>query len=160
MIYRPQFAYSTPAGCRDEDFIYFFDGSNTPVLNQDIGGKVIGNIPLVLQQDAPFYWRGIKVGMRDPDTPLYEIPNIAIQFQDCYQNNLSDDLVPAVHFGFPQNPLAFNSEMLTGPPFVLEPEIYCPPGGYLLLFLDAASADTTILFQVSLYGVKRFKECS
>jgi hypothetical protein len=158
MIYRPQFAYATPGGCRDEDFIYAFDGSNTPLLNQDVSGQTIGNIPLILQQDAPFYWRGIKVGLRQPTE--YVLPNVNVQFQDCYQNNLSDDLVPATQYGFSQNPLAFSSAVLTGPPYVLDSEIYCPPGGYILLFLQAPVLSAVSLLQVSLYGVKRFKECS
>ena len=39
MIYRAQFCYPTPPGCRDEDFVYYFDGSNTPMLNQDVQGS-------------------------------------------------------------------------------------------------------------------------
>ncbi len=157
---RPQFAYSTPPGCRDEDFVYFFDGSNTPALNQDVSGQTILNVPLVLEQDAPFYWRGIKLGLREPSVPSYVLPNLSVQFRDCYENNLSDDLVPATQYGFPQNPLAFNSQVLTGPPFVLEPEIYCPPGGSMLFFLQAPTLVAPSFLQISLLGVKRFKECS
>jgi hypothetical protein len=159
-MYRAQFAYPTPEGCRDEEFVYHFSGANTPALNVDISGITLNNVPLVFEQDAPFYWRGIKVGLLNSSTPIYEIPNVSVQFQDCYQNNLSDDLVPATHYGFPQNPLDFNSQLLTGPPFVLDPEIYCPPGGYLLFFAQAPTLDAgTHLIEISLYGVKRYKEC-
>jgi hypothetical protein len=159
-MYRPQFAYKTPEGCRDEDFVYYYDGSNTPQLNQNISGLTILNIPLTMQQDAPFYWRGIKVGMLEIDTG-YVIPNVSVQFQDCYQNNLSDDMVPATQYAFPSNPVSFGSQLLTGPPFLLDPEIYCPPGGYILLFLQApvlGDVSDSYFLNVSLYGVKRFKE--
>lgn len=161
-MYRPQFPYPTPEGCRDEEFVYFFDGDNTPLLNQSVAGQQILNIPLVLQQDASFFWRGIKLGLYDSLISAYAFPNVDVQFQDCYQNMLSDDFVPASHYGFPMNPLSFNSSLLTGPPFILEPEIYCPPGGYILLFLQAPLINPvhTSFLNVSLYGVKRFKGCS
>lgn len=161
-MYRPQFAYHTPEGCRDEDFVYFYDGSNTPMLNQNISGLTLFNIPLVTQQDHPFYWRGIKVGLLDPQGEEYEFPNVLVQFQDCYQNNLSDDLVPSTQYAFPMNPLQFNNSLLTGPAFLLDPEIYCPPGGYILLFLQApvlGDRGDTYFLNVSLYGVKRFRDC-
>jgi hypothetical protein len=93
MIYRPQFAYATPPGCRDIDYVYYFDGSNTPLLNQNVSGLTIPNIPLVLEQDAPFYWRGIKVNaLREtnggvPDS--YEIPDLKVRFEDHLNNKLS-----------------------------------------------------------------------
>lgn len=175
-MYRPQFAYATPLGCRDEDFTYHFDGSNTPLLNQNISGKTIDNIPLVLEQDAPFYWRAWKVTMREnqritESTPLvqYVAPNFYVRLRDCYQNDLQDTWVPASECGFPQNPLTINSSMLTGPPVPLEPEIYCPRGGVILAFLQAPLLVTppvspgdfdNFLVSFTLYGVKRFKECN
>lgn len=167
-MYRPQFAYQTPDGCKDVEFAYFFDGSNTPLLYQDISGKRIDNIPLVMEQDAPFYWRGIKIGAQvstsGPNGSVggitnYAVPNVSVKFQDCYQNNLSDNLIPATHYGFPMNPIQFFHSMLTGPPFLLDPEIYCPPGGYILLFLRAPTLSGPTLLNVTLYGVKRFKDC-
>jgi len=157
-MYRPQFAYSTPAGCRDEDFVYYFDGSNTPLLNQNLQGLTVSNIPLVMQQDAPFYWRGVKLGVQGGGG-AGAFPDLTVQFQDPYQNNLSDDLVSALQYGFPQNPDSTANGRLLGPPVPLEPEIYCPPGSYILLFLKASNASLQML-RVSLYGVKRFKECS
>lgn len=156
-MYRPQFAYSTPPGCRDEDFVYYFDGSNIPLLNQSISGLTIPNIPLPLDQDAPFYWRGIKVDIRTTGTVA---PNVQVKFQDCYQNDLSDGLVPATQYGFAQNPITFQGANYTGPPVPFEPEIYCPRGGYILLFLRApALANPTFLF-ATLFGVKRFAGCN
>jgi hypothetical protein len=168
MIYRPQFAYATPPGCRDVDFVYNFDGSNTPLLNQDFDGLDLSNpsggIPLVLEQDVPFYWRGIKVGaLRKQISGVpssYQFPDMDVRFKDCYENFLSDDMVPATEYGFPQNPLSFNNSLLTGTPVPLEGEIYCPPGGTLWLYLKVASLGTGEFYPaVALYGVKRFKEC-
>lgn len=165
-MYRPQFAFSTPEGCRDEEFTYFFDANNTPMLGTDLytsAGLKLDNIPLVFEQDAPFYWRGIKVGMtraaaEQPTT--YVFPDLWMMFQDCYLNPLSDGLVPATQYGFPMNPLQFQNSLLTGPPVPLDPEIYCPKGGYLLLFLRTPPSLTgTALLNVTLYGVKRFKQC-
>lgn len=164
-IYRPQFAYASPEGCRDEDYVYFFDASNTPLLNQNVSGLNIPFIPLVLDQDTAFYWRGFKVGaireLSGGEPVLYDFPNFSLKLRDCYQNDLSDDLVPACLYGFPSNPLSFNSALLTGAPVPLDPEIYCPPGGVITLFLSVPTlAAGTWLPSISLYGVKRYKECA
>lgn len=157
MIYRAQFAYPTPPGCRDEDFVYFFDGSNTPMLNQDVQGLTLSNIPLPLQQDAPFYWRGIKVELRGAGGGP-AIPNVYVKFRDCYLNDLSDGLVSAVTYGFAQNPVIFGTADYTGAPVPLEPEIYCPAGGLIQFFLSCPTG-TVSYPMVTLFGVKRFKNC-
>jgi len=159
-MYRPQFAYSTPPGCRDEEFVYYFDGSNTPMLATDVSpGLVIEHIPLVLQQDAPFYWRGVKVDLRTGGGGGPTQPNISIRFRDCYQNDLMDNYIPATQWGFPQNPVTFNSGDYTGAPTPLESEIYCPRGGYIEFFINAPVLAHPSYVFVSLFGVKRFKEC-
>lgn len=172
MSYRPQFAYATPAGCRDQDYIYFFDGSNTPLLNQDFGAGLdlsnpSGGIPLQLEQDVAFYWRGIKVGaLRKTVSTVpnsYVLPDLLVRFKDNYENFLSDDMAPAVQYGFPANPVAFLNQQLTGPPVPLEGEIYCPPGGVLWLYLKCANFNSLsgkFFPQIALYGVKRFRECA
>lgn len=160
-MYRGQFAYSTPEGCRDEDFVYYFDGSNTPLLNQDFAvGLTVLNIPLPLQQDAPFYWRGFKVENRGagggPATP-----NLFCRFRDPYLNFLSEGMICAMNLGFAQNPFVFNGADYTGTPVPLEPEIYCPAGGLIQLDIIApVTAGVTAFPLVTLYGVKRFKECA
>ena len=168
-MYRPQFAYSTPPGCRDEDFVYTFDGSNVPMLYQDISGKTIDNVPLPLDRDAPFYWRGVKLATissaAGPNGTVggitgYSFPNVSVKFRDAYNNDLSDGLVPATQYAFSMNPLQFNNSMLTGPPFPLDPEIYCPAGGVLWFFLKAPTLAGATLLSVTLFGVKRFKGCA
>ena len=171
-MYRPEFAYPTPPGCRDEDFTYHFDGSNTPLLNQDISGKTIENIPLVLERDAPFYWRGWKVVLREAEIPdegppivIYVFPNFQVKLRDCYDNNLQDNWISSTQFGFPQNPVLFNNTLLTGPPCLLEPEIYCPRAGVIMAWIQAPVLHTgpsvnNFFASFTLYGVKRFKECA
>lgn len=160
-MYRPQFAYETPSGCRDEEFVYYFDSSNTPQLAVDISGNRIDNIPLVLEQDAPFYWRGVKVDfISGSGGPGPMAPQLFCKFQDPYQNDLSDGLVPATHAFFAQNPVNFNTADYTGPCVLHEPEIYCPRGGVILFFVQAPILANPAFPFVSLFGVKRFQECS
>jgi hypothetical protein len=160
MIYRAQFCYATPPGCRDEDFVYYFDGSNTPMLDQNVSGLALSHIPLPLEQDAPFYWRGIKVELRAVGGgPSPSIPDMYVKFRDCYLNFLSDGLVSAVTYGFAQNPVTFNNADYTGAPVPLEPEIYCPAGGLIEFFLQAPVSWQAIYPLVTLFGVKRFKDC-
>lgn len=164
-MYRPQFPYVTESGCRYEDFVYYFDGSNVPMLNTSISGKRIENIPLPLEQDAPFLWRGVKVGatrvLSSGVPSAYLSPNFNVRLRDCYDNDLSDDYVPATQYGFAENPLTFSSSLLTGPPAVLEPEIYCPPGGVIIAFLNCPTAlgELSYFASFALFGVKRVKEC-
>jgi hypothetical protein len=163
-MYRPQFAYATPVGCIDKDFVYLFDSTNTPMLATSISGRRIEYIPLPMEQDAPFYLRGVKVGAIRHTTggaPVsYDFPDFAVKLRDCFANDLSDGFIQATEYGFAQNPLNFNGSLLTGPPVPLEPEIYCPPGGIMWAFLLAPvlGADT-YLASFALHGIKRFKEC-
>ena len=167
-MYRPQFAYETPPGCRDEEFTYFFDGSNTPMLAQNFNGQTVNNIPLVLQQDAPFYWRGIKIQMaffESPEGPpvfshFIAPPQTFLKFQDCYQNDLSGGFLRATEYGFGQNPWTIGPDTVpTGPPFLLDPEIYCPAGGYILLSIMNVLPANIVRLEVALLGIKRFREC-
>lgn len=159
-MYRPQFPYPIPDGCRDEDFVYYFDGSNVPLLNQSVSGLSVPNIPLILEQDADFYWRGFSVGMYTTGAGPVEVqPNVAVKFQDCYQNNLSEGLIPATQYAFPQNPVTFYNGMYNGPFVPLEPEIFCPRGGVILFFMQAPTLASPSYVMVSLFGVKRFQEC-
>lgn len=156
-MWRPQFAYPTPKGCRDEDFVYQFDGSNTPMLVSISAGQNVPYIPLVLQQDASFYWRGWKVETRSSLTEEdLAIPDLSIKLRDPSQNDLSDGLVPVVEYGYVQNP----AQRFTQPPVLIDPEIFCPAGGIVTAFLLGGSTLTAASgVVISLYGVKRFTEC-
>ena len=157
MSYRPQFAYRTPPGCRDLDFTYVFDGSNVPVLATNLAGASSFEIPLPLERDAPFLWRGLKVNATLTAGLVYGFPNVSVQFTDPYLNPLSDGLVPATLYGFPSNPMQFLGQLLTGPPVPLEDEIFCPAGSVVLVTVSAGAAQAFLSF--SLHGVKRYKDC-
>ena len=91
------------------------------------------------------------------------LPDVQVRLRDCYQNYLMDAWTEAVESGFPQNPVGFLGQLLTGPPVALEPEIYCPRGGYLELFVRGGASLSLLninLLTISLYGVKRYKECN
>ena len=168
MSYRPQFAYSTPAGCRDVPFTYTFDASNTPYLASDINGLTIPYIQLPMEQDAPFYWRGLKLGalrvIIGGVTSSYALPNYSVYFRDPYDNDLQDTYTPASLFGWPSNPQIVQGGMLSGPPVPMESEVYCPPGGVVQAFLQVATLTAgggqTYSTSFSFYGVKRYKECA
>ena len=167
MIYRPQFAYATPPGCRDEDYTYFFDSSNTPAFNQNSSFLSLSNIPLVLDKDAAFLLRAWKVGALRTVNGIpsgYVVPNVNLQLQDPYLNNLQDSQSPAIETGFPDNPVPITGGLLATPPVILEPEIYCPAGGCLLVSLTCGAVSggcgfSQGFFSLMLYGVKRYKEC-
>lgn len=167
-MYRPQFAFATPPGCRDVKFVYTFDAGNTLVLASDINGLTIPFIQLPLEQDAPFVWRGIKAGplrtIIAGVTTAYALPNYSLRFRDCYENDLTDNYVPATKYAAPMNPLAINSSELTGPPVPLDGEVFCPPGGVVQAFLQVPTLTSgggqTYSTSFSLFGVKRFPECA
>lgn len=164
MIYRPQFASSTPAGCRDIPFVYTFDSSNTPVLASDINGKTLPYIQLPLESDAPFIWRGIKAGplrtIVAGVTTVYALANYLLRFRDCYENDMTDNYVPATKYGAPMNPMVINSGELTGPPVPLDAEVYCPAGGVVQAFLQVGTLTSgggqSYSTSFSLFGVKRY----
>lgn len=121
-MYRPQFPYSVPDAFQDKDFVHYFDQSNTPQLNNAlslaVGGMILG-IPLQLQGDAPFDWRGIKVTG----------PNgYAVRFRDTSNNYLSNDWVPLDLAVEPEETSVFGSLVIP-----LEPEIPCPLGSVVLV---------------------------
>ncbi len=123
MGYRPQFAYPpAPGNCRDEEFEYFFDKTNTPGLAVTLTpGQTQNNIPLVLDKDSVFLCRGIKIG--NPSSVL------GVQFKDPSGNQLSDDYEPAADYsGF-----SGQSVQPGAPPRAMEPEIECPAGAALIL---------------------------
>jgi hypothetical protein len=166
-MYRPQFAYNTPAGCRDIPFVYTFDASNTPYLAADINGLTLDYIGLALEQDAPFYWRATQLGplriIVAGVTSSYALPNYGVYFRDPYDNDLADTHVGAVRGWFP-GAMSISSAWLTGLPVPLESEIYCPPGGVINAFLKVpaldASGGKSYSTSFNFYGVKRYRECA
>ena len=145
--YRPQYAYPTPKGFRDEQFHYSFDGFNTPLLNQNVAANsTIANIPLVLQTDAPFLMRGIKVSPQVKSQLL-------IQFKDPWGNYLSTGLLPIALYASPPG-----GSYVGYPPLIFEPEIKCPIGGVWWVWLQNGTNGALAAPEISFYGVKRYRD--
>ena len=124
MPYRPQFAYLTPPGAEDQDFDHYYDSGNTPGLNIPPGNMPISSIPLNIDPDADFLWRGLKIPMGGGLLPLF------VRFRDPNTGRyLQDDFVPAWNFAV--NPAS--NGLNGGQSCVQESEIRCPRAGTVLL---------------------------
>lgn len=147
-MYRPQLAYPTPPGYQDLDFVYAFDSTNTPALSGTlaVGQSQLSGIPLLLQQDAPFLWRATRV-----NSPNATSSSLSIQFKDCNGNYLADS---PVQCNLSYSPAGlFTTGLLS---VVQEPEIVCPPGGIITVYLSNQYAvPITIDLRIMLIGVKR-----
>jgi len=116
MPYRPQFAYPTPPGFTDEEFVYSFDRSNTPSLTPGLlPGQSFLNVPLQLEKDVEYRIRSIEV--IDPSGVL------GVRFRDAFGTHLTYGgvWVPAGVF------------TKSGPGLALEPELFCPAGSSLMV---------------------------
>jgi len=148
-MYRPQFAYPlTPAQCEDERCHYSFDGTNVPRFQGNIPGlTTYTKVPLVLDQDADFFIRGIQIS---PTTLLIGI-----------QDPSGHPIVFPTATGLPpvlQVPLWAQSD---GAGLVtLDSDnwgIFCPASGCLLAYVQNTLAGSVAGPVITLHGVKRFK---
>jgi len=121
-------------------------------------------LPLTLDPDAPFEWRGVKI-----NNPT--IGNYGLRFKDPYGNYLAasalngnnspvptaNDFVPAwLAFVIPAP-----SALAGGPACIFEPQVICPKKG--VIFLDIMSFDATPWttggpLGIFLCGIKRYDE--
>jgi hypothetical protein len=147
-MYRPEFAYPTPDGFVDQDCDQYFDSNTTPFLAQSTP-NLISNIPLQLDKDADFLWRGVKIPILD----YQGIQNVAIQLRAPGGRYITADFVPIWLFGIQVN----QGDGLTGGPgCVLEPGIYCPKGSVILLDTLGIGNGGATLLEIVLTGVKRW----
>lgn len=100
------------------DFDHYYDANNTPGLNIPPGNIPVRRIPLGIDSDVPFYWRGIKIPMASG------LRDLAVRFKDPAGNFLQDALIPAWLFGVPPS----SNNLDGGQSCVLESEIECPAG--------------------------------
>lgn len=119
--YVPEFRFGTPAGFRDRPFLVPFSFT----LNQAIGGILFANrLPVSLDDDDPFMWRGIIFPNAGLNLAAASVPSL-IRLWDTRGNPLSDGLVLALgvwcQSGFGGNAYGF--------PF--DDEIECEPGGVI-----------------------------
>lgn len=149
-MYRPQFPYKTPPGFTDTDFSYSFDGNtNTTLLAGNIaGGVTIQNITMALQPDEMFLWRGWKIqNYSITFQPIY------IQLRDPSGNYLSNALIPSGHWYFPSGTAGFGFTTIA-----IEPEVVCPAGSNIVMYIQNPSGVSVALPRVVFYGVKRGPE--
>jgi hypothetical protein len=129
LSYRPQYAYpEPPPGWQEEDFVYFFDSVNVPILGQVPINTPLSKIVLQLQADAPFKLRGIQISGN--------VGNLLMRLYDAHDTELSQTLVEADRgYSGTENGAAPIGRL----PVVFEPEILCPPGGFLMVDLMLVS---------------------
>jgi hypothetical protein len=119
--YKPQWAYATPDGFRDELFLYPFSFT----VKADGKTPAIG-LPMQLEDDVPTILRAILFPNCSPNPSSTDFPAF-VRITDSNGNPLSDGLILAAGvYGLSglENQNAFG--------FPFEPEILCAPGGTIL----------------------------
>jgi hypothetical protein len=148
---RPQFPFPTPEDCEDQDFLYIFNANDVPVLGNLItAGSQLLNIPLLLDPDAPFLWRGLAM----------ENVNLMVRFKDPSGNYLSDGFVLFSLYGVPGG---IAGVAQNGQPVVLEADagngqgaIFCPAGGIVQVDFYNNTAGSLTPGSIQLLGIKRY----
>lgn len=152
--YRAQFAYApAPSGFHDEDFVHYYDAINTPTLGLIMdAGSTLRDIPLVLETDADFLARGIRIygsvhfRLREPNGAyLSEQPpaNPPVLFHSYVAGGV----------------LIFPFGLVELPTVPLEPGIVCPAGSAFLLYLYNPYAFPVPVFgTIAIFGVKRRRD--
>jgi hypothetical protein len=143
-MYRAQFAYPPASDkCQAQRCSYSFDQTNTPALAGVAAGAVVTKIPLVMDQDAPFFFRGITINAT----------GLLIRLEDCFENPLlSDQTYTAA---------ALWSESDGAGVVALDSDewgIYCPSGSTLLLYVQNPTAAPVLNLVVTLHGEKWYME--
>lgn len=159
MIYRPQFAFSTPPGFRDEAFHYSFDSTNVPALGATIpSGGLVANLTFQMQNDAEFILRSIKVtgsGSERGGLTQTAVSDLALQIKDPFGQYLSASFLPISCY------LTGGGEAIVGRMFIpFESEIRCPRSGFFEVFLYNPTAGGLLPPSFTFYGVKRYQECA
>jgi hypothetical protein len=156
MSYRAQFdSPPAPRGFHDEDFVHYYDAINTPTLGQALpAGATLRDIPLVLETDADFIARGIRIigaGL------------VQYRFREPNGGYLSEQ-PPA------NPPVLFHSYVAGGivvfpvglfevPTVPLDPEVVCPAGSAFVLSLyNLAAIPMPVGGFIAIFGVKRYAD--
>jgi hypothetical protein len=125
--FRPQWAYPTPDGFRDETFIV---GPFTlPVPGN---GALSLDLPVSVDDDVQYYIRAIMLTTLIGTTGG-QGTGVLARIRDTYGNPLSDGLVLGLGVW------ANQENGLNGFGWVMEPELQCSEGGVLLFDLQASS---------------------
>lgn len=150
-LYRPQMAFQTPPGFRDEQFHYSFDSTIVPVLATAIlAGQVVNDIYFQLQNDAEFICRGIKVQLATAAS------NLQLWLKDPFGNYLSQTYIPLATYATGAGTQVIGRMIV---PF--EPEIACPAGSIFTAFLLNPTLGSVTPPAFTFFGVKRYPlECA
>lgn len=160
-LYKPQWAYKTPEGYRDDFYVIPFS------FLVPADGLLHLGFPVQLDDDVPYLVRGIIFPMIGTAQPNYNtIPPMAfpglVRMWDSHGNPLTEGLVLALGvwgqsgFADAKTPTGINAFG-----FPIEPEVECSPGGAVIfdfqLNTNAVPATLTdgsssILFASVVYG--------
>jgi len=144
--YRPQYAFGTPPGFRDEQFHYSFDATNVPVLGTAIGaGLTVRNIVLQLQNDAEFILRAWKIQVSPPGRS-----SLALTIRDPYGNYLSASHLMLNNYLTPGGAVGIGQMVVP-----CEAEIRAPIGGFFDLTLYNPTLGNVTPGAFTLYGLNR-----
>ena len=151
-LYRPQYAFETPRGFRDETFHYTFDKTNVAALGVILPTLQLRNdIILQLQNDAEFVCRAIKVVGAADERGGTPISNLDIWLKDPFGNYLSQTYVPISRY------LTGAGRAVPGRlPVIVEPEVMCPAGGMWTMYLYNPTTGSINPPSITFFGVKRY----
>ena len=145
-LYRPQYAFETPRGFRDETFHYSFDKSTVAALGVSIAaGALVNDIILQLQNDAEFVCRAIKVHLAAAGS------NLDLWLKDPFGNYLSQTYIP-INRAYRGAGIGVVGRL----PVIIEPEIICPAGGMWTAYLYNPTTGALMPPAFTLFGVKRY----
>lgn len=161
-MYRPQFAFKSPAGCEEQRCVYSFDLTNTPVLATTLAaGATISRIPLVLDKDADFYLRGVNT-MPIPSGPVVILSGVGleIRLEDPMGHALSDreNLLQEADYQYPELYSEMNGAGIVPLDNCDDYGVYCQAASrlYLHLFNNGTASINLALFILNLHGIKRY----
>jgi len=163
-LFKPQFAYATPQGYRDEPYWIPFK------FTIPADGNIHLGLPWSLDDDVPFILRGVifpAIGTAQPGAntiPPTAFPALC-RMRDTEGNALQDTLVLALGvwaqsgFAPTTTPTGINAFG-----FPVEPEVLCAPGGTIIFDFqiptDAVPATlshtvggSTVVFAAAVYGL-------
>jgi hypothetical protein len=152
MSYRPQFAYlPPPPGVREEAFHYSFDSANSDALKLPVAANnQSNNIPLQFERDAEFRIRAILV-TSPKDGGGLQPSTLQLWLKDPWGNYLMD------------HPIELNTcwsgtgiDEAGRNPVLLEPEIICPAGSQVVVYLTNIRGTQQDAPIFTLFGVKRY----
>ena len=157
--YRPQFAHPpAPLGFEDEQFHYAFDGTNCPLLAATAtipAGGFSNNIVLLMEADAPFICRGIKIGLGLANSNMVDF-----QLKTPRGDYMQAVPVP-VRLYTGRGSSINNANIGKGLDLFIpmENEVEAPAGSNWTLYLYNPTAAPAVPPIVTLFGVKR-RKCS